>query len=337
MDRKISELVKSLSQVVLKTNSDILDLAKTYSKSEAKKDDVKEKVIEKEVKTLEDAIKSLEAGTTGTEYVSERFVSSLKNTVQAAKNMLEKKSEPEEEIHKAEERSNEIKASVDEVIEKDKKAAHELKVFSDSLAGCLDTKTDQPLVEDSVYEIESAIADLEPYVRDRFNKLKNHLTKQMSDQVNKLEKVWKDEKDNIDLAGLKEVKFEFDQVDRKMKHLLNEWDKRKYSDILSDHLLDLHDKLFDEYFEKYTSMADIKRSEALSERKREKEMLLYKNEKRRAIPTWPKEVPYSKFKPDLISWDKEHFMTSSSSKFGLMLEMLKKEDRSLSLSNFKQD
>ena len=94
MDRKISELVKSLSQVVLKTNSDILDLAKTYSKSEAKKDDVKEKVIEKEVKTLEDAIKSLEAGTTGTEYVSERIVSSLKNTMEAAKNMLEKKASP---------------------------------------------------------------------------------------------------------------------------------------------------------------------------------------------------------------------------------------------------
>ena len=41
----------------------------------------------------------------------------------------------------------------------------------------------------------------------------------------------------------------------------------------------------------------------------------------------PIEVPYSKFKPDLISWDKEHFMTSSSSNFGLMLEMLKKEDQ----------
>ena len=109
--------------------------------------------------------------------------------------------------------------------------------------------------------------------------------------------------------------------------MITEWDKRKYSDILSDHLLDLHDKLYDDYFAKYTAKADIKRSEAVLERQREKELLLYKNEKRRAIPSWPKEVPYNKFKPDLVSWDKEHYMTSASSKFGLMLEMLKKEDR----------
>ena len=145
----------------------------------------------------------------------------------------------------------------------------------------------------------------------------------MNDQLTKLEKVWKDEKNNIDLVGLKEVKFEFDQVDKKIKHMINEWDKRKYSDLLSDYLLDLHDKLFDDYFNKYTEMADIKRAEAIDERQREKELTIYKNEKRRAIPTWPKEVPYSKFKPDLLSWNKEHHLTSAASKFGM------KERRSL--------
>ena len=56
-------------------------------------------------------------------------------------------------------------------------------------------------------------------------------------------------------------------------------------------------------------------------------MLEYKNEKIRSIPSWPKNVEYSKFKPDLLSWNSEHHLTSASSKFGQLLEMLKREDR----------
>ena len=74
-------------------------------------------------------------------------------------------------------------------------------------------------------------------------------------------------------------------------------------------------------------MADEKRQEAAEQRRKEKELQDYKNEKRRSIPTWPKSVAYNKFKSDLLSWDKEHHLMSSSSKFGLFLEMLKKEDR----------
>ena len=89
----------------------------------------------------------------------------------------------------------------------------------------------------------------------------------------------------------------------------------------------MHDQLFQVYYEKYTAMADEKRQEAAEQRKKEKELLDYKNEKRRSIPTWPKNVAYNKFKPDLLSWNKEHHLTSASSKFGQFLEMLKKEDR----------
>ena len=53
----------------------------------------------------------------------------------------------------------------------------------------------------------------------------------------------------------------------------------------------------------------------------------YKREKRRAIPTWPNSLPYNKFKPDLISWDKEHHLSTGSVKFGLLAEMLKSQGR----------
>ena len=143
------------------------------------------------------------------------------------------------------------------------------------------TKTENSLE----VKIEEELHNLKPYVQERFRKVKTQILKQMNDQISKLESIWKNEKDNIDLTGLKEIKFEFDQVDRNIKQTINDWDKRRHSDILSDYLLDLHDKLYYEYFVTYTAKADLKRSEAVIERQREKELLLYKNEKRRSIPT----------------------------------------------------
>ena len=74
-------------------------------------------------------------------------------------------------------------------------------------------------------------------------------------------------------------------------------------------------------------MDDIKRTEAALLRRRNAELEEYKKEKRRAIPSWPKSLPYSKFKPDLLSWDKENHLSSGSVKFGLLAEMLKNQDR----------
>ena len=36
---------------------------------------------------------------------------------------------------------------------------------------------------------------------------------------------------------------------------------------------------------------------------------------------------YTKFKPDLLSWDQEHHLTSGRVKFGLLAEMLKSQER----------
>jgi hypothetical protein len=72
-------------------------------------------------------------------------------------------------------------------------------------------------------------------------------------------------------------------------------------------------------------MADEKRKESAVRRKKEQEIMEYKKEKKR--PTWPEKVPYSKWKPDVLSWDIEHHLASGSSKFGQLIEMLKKEGR----------
>ena len=74
-------------------------------------------------------------------------------------------------------------------------------------------------------------------------------------------------------------------------------------------------------------MDEEKRMEAAVIRKRNIELEEYRKEKRRNIPTWPKSMTYTKFKPDLLSWDKEHHLTSGSVKFGFLAEILKSQER----------
>ena len=166
--RSVSDLVKGLGNVLLQTNSEILELAELYSKTEQGISyDDKEKNIKSKVKSLQDALKSLEVHK---EYVSDRFISALKNTVTSAKSLLDRNCKLEDEVSKAKNRKDEIKASVDEVMEKGKKTEEELKVLSKNLAGCMKSK-DDVFVEQSLEEqIDIEIQFLEPYVRDRYYK-----------------------------------------------------------------------------------------------------------------------------------------------------------------------
>ena len=88
--------------------------------------------------------------------------------------------------------------------------------------------------------------------------------------------------------------------------------------------LDVIDKKFEDYMVEFKLMDEEKRIEAALLRKRNIELEEYKREKRRPIPFWPKSLPYSKFKPDLHSWNQENYLSSGSVKFGLLAEMLKK-------------
>ena len=91
--------------------------------------------------------------------------------------------------------------------------------------------------------------------------------------------------------------------------------------------MDTIDNQFDEYMVEFRRMDEEKRMEAALLRKRNLEVEEYRKEKRRNIPTWPKSMIYTKFKPDLLSWDQEHHLTSGSIKFGLLAEMLKSQER----------
>ena len=72
--------------------------------------------------------------------------------------------------------------------------------------------------------MERELENLDGSVKERFFKIKNTITKQMIEQTMKLETTWKEEKDTLDYIGLKEIKWEFNQVDNKLRFLVNEWE-----------------------------------------------------------------------------------------------------------------
>ena len=73
-------------------------------------------------------------------------------------------------------------------------------------------------------KVERELENLDGSVKERFFKIKNTITKQMIEQTMKLETTWKEEKDTLDYIGLKEIKWEFNQVDNKLRFLVNEWE-----------------------------------------------------------------------------------------------------------------
>ena len=336
----VKDLKKTIGKLVINANADILCLQKGYSKlkdggtlSKSEEEIEKSLVLKKEA--LVEAIKSLEARA---EYVKEecldKFLKMMKTTSETAATLLSRKSEAtdvtEEEVKKVQ---HQAKASIEEIEVIEEEIASEIKGLATTLSKLSGGPENIAEESSEETELEGEFGRLDPYLQERYKKIEKEITRKMIEQILKLETTWEEEKETLDYIGLKEIKWEFDQVDKKLRFLVNEWEKRKHSEKLSDHLADILDKLFEEYYEKYSKMADQKRLEAATQRKKEKELLEYKNEKRRPIPTWPEKIPYSKFKPDLLSWDKENHLSSASSKFGQMVEMLKKEGR---INTFEQ-
>ena len=145
-------------------------------------------------------------------------------------------------------------------------------------------------------------------------------------KVNLIRK-WDEQKDILDHLALKEIRAEFEETHKKLRFMVSEWERRKFSDRLSDELVDIIGRKADDYIDAYRKMDEEKRTEAAVQRKKNMQMEEYKRDMKRAIPSWPMSLPYSKFKPDLLSWDEEHRLSSGSVKFGLLAEMLKAQNR----------
>ena len=106
-----------------------------------------------------------------------------------------------------------------------------MSTFGDGLgAGISGALSALAIDPDVAKSIEAELAGISQYKQDRYKEIEKTLKKHMQDQTNKLEELWKKDKHNLDYTALKEIRFEFDQVDEQIRSMINDWneDERKY-------------------------------------------------------------------------------------------------------------
>ena len=332
-----NQLKKSAGRLVIKINSEILEFlaekkkvksdAPLSAKGIALRDAIKEKIL-----ALQDTLRSLEdrPGYISQEQM-EKTVKMIKDNISTAQKALDDGSSEEEIVNDVTSAKDAATEVIEEVETMESLAATEmvrLTATLSSLASVQDITEETVAIDDTEEAvIRRELAAIGSYQAERFGRMKKEITDRMSFHKEDLLTKWKEQKDILDYQALKEMRSEFEGTHRKVKYMVSEWERRKYSDRLSDLLMDLIDDKFDEYIVEFRKMDEEKRLEAAVLRKRNLELEEYKREKRRAVPTWPSSLPYSKFKPDLRSWDQEHHLSSGSVKFGLLAEMLKGQGR----------
>ena len=337
-----NHLKKVVGKIVLQINSDLLDLSKEYKnvKEEAPlsaKGVRLEGEVEKMKNELEKILNNLNEDP---KYSRDpdlgKTFALIKSNIDTASKVLEpigtsenqrKLGEIEDTIEKS---RREAEYIINEVKENEKKTEDGIKALltTESLGKVEEDKQEKEAEEKNQKGIiEQELAAIDDHQAQRVNKMKKEIETKMEFHKKDLTEKWKTQKEVLDYQALKEFRTDMESTHRSLRHMVNEWDRRRLSDILSDYLMDVIDKHFDEYMVEFRKMDEEKRMEAASIRKRNLEIEEYRKEKRRNIPTWPKTMIYTKFKPDLLSWDQEHHLTSGSVKFGLLAEMLKSQER----------
>ena len=331
-----NQLKKSVGNLIIKINSEILELQQEYRKVKAgaslsKKGTDLENAVKEKKKALEEALECMEGRR---DYIiqetMEKTVQMVKDNIATASKVLDNPSDENEvsesDVNSAKDKAAEAIEEIEAIEEQVEEDMRRITLNLSSLAPVSNVSHGDVDTDDGD-QIERDLTAIGKYQRERFHKMEKEIKENMDHHKKNLLDKWKNQKDILDYQALKEIRYEFEGSHKKMRYMVSEWDRRKYSDRLSDQLTDIIDQKWDEYMKEYRRMDEEKRTEAAIQRKRNLELEDYKREKRRPIPTWPKTLPYTKFKPDLLSWDKEHKLSSGSVKFGLLAEMLKNQQR----------
>ena len=97
---------------------------------------------------------------------------------------------------------------------------------------------------------------------ERVKKMRNLIKEKMRSHREDLVIKWRDHYEHLEYRALKEMRSEFESTHKKMRHMVNEWDRRRLSDVLSDFLVNIIDQKYDEYMEEFRFMAELIRTEA---------------------------------------------------------------------------
>ena len=326
-------LKKSIGRIIISINSEILELVEEYKKVKqhgiplSKKGESRAAEVKKKKVALEEALKSIENRPGFVEQEKmEKLVDMMKKNIITAEKALNEPND-EESSDNIQTEASDAQKTASEAIEEieviEEQTESEMRSLAENLSSM--ATVSEPDVEVSAIEREKIA--IGQYQCDRYNNMLKAIEKKMDFHKADLLAKWSSQKELLDYQALKEFRSEFETTHKKLSYMVSEWERRKFSDRLSDHLMDIIGRKYDEYMAEYRRMDELKRTEAAVQRKRHLELEEYKREKRRAIPTWPNSFPYTKWKPDMISWDREHHLTTGSVKFGLLAEMLKSQGR----------
>ena len=291
-----NDLKKSIGRLIVKINSEILEFLPEQKKVTkdvllSTKGASLQASIQIKKEALEDALTGLEARPDYLNQQNVKFVKMIKDNIATAGKVLEPVT-PESvivdvgEVNKAKE---EASKTVDEVQKEEELAEAEMRKLTSTLAALAQEE------EDSVEEIDAEPTNSDEAVKrelhaigsyqaDRFLKMKKEIKEKMKFYKDDLLLKWRQQKEILDYQALKEIRSEFEATHKKLRFMVNEWDRRKYSDLLSDFLVDLLDDLFDDYMVEFRRMDEEKRTEAAVLRKKNVELEDYKRERDALYP-----------------------------------------------------
>ena len=277
---KATELKKNIGRVIVKINSEVLDLIVEYRKikhngefSDAGKN-LEESVKKKKI-NLENTLAKLELRA---EFIKqekmEKFIKMVKTNIETAGRVLDiKDCENETLVEDVQNSSKEIKEILEEINQAEEDLVNEI----DRLSANLSTMVDNEDITDEE-SIERELKHIGKYQADRYRKMIKDIEKKMKKHHEELKEKWEKDRDVIDHQALKDIRNEFELTHKKCRYMAAEWDKRKLSERLSDQIVDVIDSNYDEYMVSFQKMNEIKTTDVTRLRLKSTELEEYKKD-----------------------------------------------------------
>ena len=213
-----TELKKSIGKIVIRINSESIDLLNEYKKVKeggtlSNKGEVLQKGVIEKKKYLEEALTSLE---NKLDYVQtenlQKTLQLIKDSIETAETVLERS---DINVKKIETANQDAQTMIDNMEIEESQARLELESLTKNLSSL---NTNSNVSSDSEEFLNNELATLGAYDRDRFNKIKNVIIKKIDTHREELVKKWKEGIDIIDHQVLKELRSELDATHRQLNH-----------------------------------------------------------------------------------------------------------------------
>ena len=263
-----NQLKKSIGRVIIKINSEIIELQKEYKKvksggSLSKKGETLEKSVKEKKDALEAALQSFE---TRKEYVEQenfkKMVDMIKVNIATAAKVLEEGSDevPETEVTDAQKQASE---AIEEIEQIEAMIADEMSRLTANLSSLAPvSNVEEVIIDDGPSEeekdVKRELQHIGKYQADRYQKMMTEIEEKMEFQKSILLAKWQESKDILDYQALKEIRSEFENIHKNLRFMISEWERRKFSDLLSDKLSDTIAAKFDQYMIEYRRMDEKK-------------------------------------------------------------------------------